>query len=162
MRCSQTQRQRWMSLVACEADADADSNGHLELLSNNVGFRVARFAGGWLVHMDLLEQGPHEVQRTHCGVLKQGEGLQEKASTRSQHSQCCHHFAVVQRGCAHFLQATIASAQLISADVSNQATLAMMCHSNIQMPTTNLSACISSISCIAWSGKSHTCSLGFS
>ncbi len=69
-----------MTLLACEADAD--SNSHLELLSNDVGFRVARFAGGWLVHVDLLEQGPHEVQCTHGGVLEEGEGLQDKASTR--------------------------------------------------------------------------------
>ena len=91
-------------MLACEADAS--NNGHLELLSDDVGFRVAGFAGGRLVHMHLLEQGAHEVQCTHCGVLKQGEGLQDKVSTRSQHSQCCHHFTVVQSSCAHFLQAT--------------------------------------------------------
>ena len=92
-------------MLACEIDANND--GHLELLSNDVGFRVARAAGGRLVYMNLLEQGAHEVQRTHCGVLKECEGLQDKASTRRQHSQCCHHFTVVQRSCAHFLQATI-------------------------------------------------------
>ena len=67
-------------MLACEADAS--NNGHLEMFSDDVGFRVARFAGRWLVHMDLLEQGAHEVQRTHCGVLKECEGLQDKASTR--------------------------------------------------------------------------------
>ena len=34
---------------------------------------------------------------------------------------------------------------------TNQATLAITCHSNIQMPMTNLAASISSISCTAWS-----------
>lgn len=97
-------------LASLHGDTHANNNRHLELLSDDVGFRVARFAGGRLVHVEHLEQGTHEVQRTHCGVLKEGEGLQDEAATRRQNSQRCHQLTVVQRSCAHFLQATTACA----------------------------------------------------
>lgn len=92
----------------------------LEAFPNDVGFRVAGLAGGWLVHMHLMEEGPQQVEGTDGGVLKEGEGLQDEAAPGGQDPKGRHHLTEMQGCSAHLLQERNMSNQKAKSEMPNQ------------------------------------------